>query len=124
MVNSLKSLLCYFYRFQMNFDYLEICTESDTITVNQTITDTETVKFIINDHLNAKKLTYSPTEADTVYKLRFADTSMGLYFSVQLIRYNEYHIEDDVNYGRDFIYDRSTRRFTPAPEALIALIDG
>ena len=109
---------------QMTFDYLEICTDGDTLTVNQTVTDFDTVKFIINDHLNAEKLTYLPIEASAVYKLRFADTSMGLYYSVELIRYGEELTENGINYGCDFIYDRSMRRFTKAPAALIAMIDG
>ena len=109
---------------KMNFEYLEICTEADTVSVNATVTDTDAIKLIMNDHLNAEKLTYSPIEAGAVYKLRFADTSIGLYYSVQLIRYSEDHIEGDTNYGKDFIYDSSTRRFTQAPAALIALIDG
>ena len=109
---------------KMNFAYLEICTEADTLTVNGTVTDSAAIKFIINDHLNAQKLTYSPIEASAVYKLRFADTSMGLYYSVELIRYAEDHIEGGVNYGKDFIYDRSMRRFTVAPEVLITMLEG
>jgi hypothetical protein len=109
---------------KMSFEYLEICTEEETLTVEKTVTDTEAIKFIINDHLSATKLTYSPTEASAVYKLRFADTSMGLYYSVELIRYGEDIIEGGTNYGRDFIYDRSMRRFTKAPDALLAMIDG
>lgn len=109
---------------QMSFEYLEICTEDETLTVNKTVTDTDAIKFIINDHLNAKKLTYSPDEASAVYKLRFADTSMGLYYSVELIRYADDIVENGTNLGRDFIYDRSMRRFTEAPDALIAMIDG
>ena len=109
---------------KMSFEYLEICTEGETVTVNSTIKDKSTINLIINDHLTAEKLTYSPIEAGAVYKLRFADTSMGLYYSVQLIRYAEDHIEGDTNYGRDFIYDSSMRRFTKAPDALIAMIDG
>ena len=108
---------------KMSFEYLEICTEDETLTVNKTITDGDAIKFIINDHLNAEKLTYSPVEASAVYKLRFADTSMGLYYSVELIRYGEDIVEGGTNYGCDFIYDRSMKRFTKAPAALIAMID-
>ena len=94
------------------------------MTVIKTVTDTDAIKFIINDHLSEEKLTYSPVEASAVYKLRFADPSMGLYYSVELIRYAEDLTENGVNVGRDFIYDRSMRRFTKAPDALIAMIDG
>ena len=109
---------------KMSFGYLEICTEEETVTVIKTVTDTDAIKFIINDHLSAEKLTYSPVEASAVYKLRFADPSMGLYYSVELIRYAEDLTENGVNVGRDFIYDRSMKRFTKAPDALIAMIDG
>ena len=109
---------------KMNFAYLEICTEGETLTVNSTVTDTAAIKFIINDHLSAQKLTYSPIEASAVYKLRFADTSMGLYYSVELIRYAEDILEGGVNYGRDFVYDRSMRRFTKAPDVLVAMLEG
>lgn len=109
---------------KMTFDYLEICTEDETLTVDKTISDTNVIKFIMNDHLSAEKLTYSPVEASAVYKLRFADTSMGLYYSVELIRYADDLVENGTNFGRDFIYDRSMRRFTQAPAELIAMIDG
>lgn len=109
---------------KMSFDYLEICTEGESLTVNETFSDKATVKAIIDEHLSADKLTYSPTEAVVVFKIRFADTSMGLYYSVELIRYADDIVEGGVNYGSDFLYDRSMRRFTKAPEALIAIIDG
>ena len=108
---------------KMNFEYLEICTEAESITVNKTVTDKETIRAIMNYHLNAEKLTYSLLDTSAVYKLRFADTSMRLYYSVELIRYTEDIVENGKNYGRDFIYDRSMKRFTKAPAALIAILD-
>ena len=108
---------------KMKFDYLEICTEDESITVESTVTNIESIKAIMNEHLSAKTLTYWGDTALTVYKLRFADTSLGLYYSVSFIRYAEDRVEDGVNYGKDFIYDSSTFRLTKAPDALVAMID-
>ncbi|MBO7249841.1 MAG: hypothetical protein J6V42_01035 [Clostridia bacterium] len=114
---------------QMSFAYLEICTETTALTVNKTLTDTALIKAIMTEHLYAPTINYMGLEASLTHKLRFADTSLGLFYTVQFLRYENDVIQLDengveVNYGKDFIYDRFEGRFTKAPAALVAAIDG
>lgn len=113
----------------MSFDYLEICTDDTNFVVNKTLTDSNSIKAIMLEHLNADTIKYTGITATTAYKLRFADTSLGLYYSVQFLRYEEDLVlpnenGEEINYGKDFIYDRFEGRFTKAPDALVAVIDG
>ena len=114
---------------QMSFAYLEICTETTSLTVNKTLTDTALISAVMAEHLGAPTLRYMGFEPSLVRKLRFADTSLGLFYTVQFLRYENDVIQLDengveVNYGKDCIYDRFEGRFTKAPAALVAAIDG
>ncbi len=114
---------------KMNFAYLEICTETTSLTVNKTLTDTALITAIMAEHLAAPTLNYMGLDAKVIHKLRFADTTLGLFYSVQFLRYENDLIltgadGTEINYGKDFVYDRFEGRFTKAPAALVAAIDG
>ncbi len=114
---------------EMSISYVDICVESAaSITVKTEIENKEDISAIIGAYLSTPALEYSNDLAESNYKLRFADTSLGIYYCVNLLRYSEdltKTLSDGtvVNYGKDFIYNRFEGRFIPAPEALSKYID-
>lgn len=114
---------------EMALSYIDVCAETATATtVKATIENTDDISAIVDGYLSAESLEYLNVPAELVYKIRFADTSLCLYYSVSFLRYSDDVTEtlDDgtvVNHGKDFIYNNFEGRFIPAPEALTKHID-
>ena len=114
---------------KMNFEYLEICTETDTLTVNKTVTDKTVINAIMAEHLVFEPYRYAGDVAAVTHKLRFADSSLGIFYSMTYLHYDEDLTLTNangeyVNAGKDFIYDRFEGRLTKAPAELLAIING
>ena len=87
---------------KMNISYIDICTETSSVTVKTTITNADDIAAIINSYTSEVSLSYSADVADTSYKIRFADTSLGLYYSVSFFAYSD---------GSAYLYNRSRRAY-------------
>ena len=99
---------------KMDISYIEICSEASSITVKATITDADNIASIINSYTSEAPLSYSADVADKSYKIRFADTSLGLYYSVSFFAYSD---------GSAYLYNRSENRFVKAPAELISYVN-
>ena len=99
---------------KMNISYIDICTETSSVIVRTTISDADDIKEIINSYLSEEPLTYSGDVASTVYKIRFADTSLGLYYSVSFLAYSD---------GSAYLFNRSENRFVKAPAELLDYVN-
>lgn len=99
---------------KMNISYIDICAETSSVTVKATITDAGDISAIINAYVSEAPLTYSADVASTSYKIRFADTSLGLYYSVSFFAYSD---------GSAYLYNRSEDRFVKAPAELVNYIN-
>ena len=99
---------------EMNISYIEICSEASSITVKATINNADDIAAIISSYSSETPLSYSADVASTSYKIRFADTSLGLYYSVSFFAYSD---------GGAYLYNRSEDRFVKAPAELISYIN-
>ena len=99
---------------QMNISYIDVCTESSTVTVKAKIEDSADILAIVSSYVSSDNLGYSGDIATSSYKIRFADTSLGLYYSVSFFRYSD---------GGDYIYNRSEDKLVKAPAELVKYID-
>jgi hypothetical protein len=97
------------------------------VVVAKRITDTEVISAIIDGYLSESKILYPNKTASVSYKLRFADTTIGVYYCVDFVRYSEDYVLTidgvETNLGRDFLYNRAEDRFIKAPEALVSEIN-
>ena len=100
---------------KMDISYIEICSEASSVTVKATITDADNIAAIISSYTSEEPLSYSADVADKSYKIRFADTSLGLYYSVSFFAYND---------GSAYLYNRSEDKFVKAPVELISYVNG
>ena len=112
---------------KMNVARLELCSVKNQLLVAKRITDAEIISAIIDGYLFADEIIYPNKTASVSYKLRFADTSIGVYYCIDFIRYAEdFIIKTDgteTNLGKDFLYNRSEDRFVKAPKTLVAEIN-
>ena len=112
---------------KMNVARLELCTVKKQTLVAKRITDAETISAMINGYLSQKEIVYPNKTAAVSYKLRFADTDIGVYYCIDFLRYEEDLISKidgvETNLGKDFLYNRAEDRFVKAPDALITEIN-
>jgi hypothetical protein len=112
---------------KMNVARLELCTVKNQVVVAKRITDTEVISAIIDGYLSESKILYPNKTASVSYKLRFADTTIGVYYCVDFVRYAEDYVLTidgvETNLGKDFLYNRAEDRFIKAPEALVSEIN-
>ena len=114
---------------EMAISHIEICSESLTATtVKSKIEVAEEISSVISGYLTTEPLYYPTDVAQRTYKIRFADTSLGIYYSLTFLRYSDDYTEtlDDgtvKNYGKDFLYNRYEDRFVPAPKLLSDYVD-
>ena len=112
---------------EMNVARLELCTVKNQVVVAKRITDTEVVSAIIDGYLSESKILYPNKTASVSYKLRFADTSIGVYYCVDFVRYAEDYVLKidgvETSLGKDFLYNRAEDRFVKAPKALVSEIN-
>lgn len=99
---------------KMNISYIDICAEGSSVAVRSKITDSEHISAIVSSYISADSLEYSGDVASVSYKIRFADTSLGLYYSVSFLGYAD---------GSAYIYNRSEERMVKAPAELINYIN-
>ncbi|MBE6597445.1 MAG: hypothetical protein E7641_07225 [Ruminococcaceae bacterium] len=104
---------------ELQVSYMDICTETTTLKVNKTVEAGEDIKAIIGGYLSEENIYYPNLTPETMYEIRFADTSLGLYYTLTFIRYASDYGEQ----GRDFLYNRSANRFVKAPDVLVRYID-
>ena len=105
---------------KMNISYMEICTETSSISVKKTVESMSDVSDIIEGYVMGESLYYGAVVPTKTYKIRFADTSLGLYYSFVFVRY-----ADEISgRGHDFIYNRYEGKFTPAPAKLVEYVNG
>lgn len=116
---------------EMNISYVEICTEGkESVKVEATVTDAADIAASVGSYSEAQSIYYSGEDFAKSYKIRFADTELGLYYSVLFIRYENDYVTfsadgTEVNHGRDFLFDRyDDKKFVPAPAELVKYIDG
>jgi hypothetical protein len=112
---------------KMNISRLELCTAKDQILVAKKITDTDKISQIVGGYLTEAEIVYPNKAASLSYKLRFADTDIGVFYCIDFIRYEEDLIVirngEEISLGNSFLYNRSEDRFVKAPEALIAEVN-
>lgn len=112
---------------KMNVARLELCTVKNQTLVAKSITDSETVCAIINGYLSESEIIYPNKTPSVSYKLRFADTDIGIYYCIDFVRYGEDFVLNvdgtNTNLGRDFLYNRAEDRFVKAPAALVEEIN-
>lgn len=99
---------------KMNISYIDICAETASVTVKSTITDGGDIAAIISSYVSEAPLTYFGDVASSSYKIRFADTSLGLYYSVSFFAYSD---------GSAYLFNRSENRFVKAPAELLNYIN-
>lgn len=104
---------------KMNISYIDICTETSSVSVKKKIEASEDISSVIENYTLAENLYYGATPPALTYKIRFADTTLGIYYSVVFIRYSENYLDC----GKDFIYNRFEGKFSPAPETLVNYIN-
>ena len=105
---------------KMNISYMEICSESSSLTVNKKVESTADISTIVESYVMGENLYYGAVVPTQTYKIRFADTSLGIYYSFVFVRY----ADEIAGKGHDFIYNRYEGKFTPAPEILVEYING
>ncbi len=103
----------------MQIMYMDICTETTTLKVNKTIDSKDDINAVVNAYISDTDVYYPNLTPEIMYEIRFADTSMGLYYTLTFIRY----ASDYGDHGRDFLYNRSANRFVKAPDVLVRYID-
>lgn len=112
---------------KMNVSRLEICTNAQQIYIRDTVTDSSEISELINAYVSAEGIYYPNYAASRSYKLRFADSSLGIFYCLEFIRYEKDYVYtkngEEINYGTDFLYNRYEEKFVPAPEALSSRID-
>ena len=112
---------------KMNISELQFCTTGEQIFVRERINSELFISDVISEYLSAQPLYYLNSEAELTYKLRFVDQTLGIYYCLEFLRYDgEYTLETssgEINYGKDFIYNRSEDRFIKAPAAISERID-
>lgn len=113
---------------KMDISYAEICTENSSVSVKKKIESKEDISSVINGYTLSESIYYGAVVPEKTYKIRFADTSLGIYYSVVFVRYSEdYTLKQSdgsvVNYGKDFLYNRFEGKFSVAPEILVNYID-
>lgn len=105
---------------KMNISYMEICTETSSLTVKKKVEASADISAIVEGYTMGENLYYGAVVPSVTYKIRFADTSLGIYYSFVFVRY-----ADEISgRGHDFIYNRYEGKFTPAPEILVEYING
>ena len=112
---------------KMSVSRLELCTVKNQVLVSKRITDSETISAIIEDYLSQKEIAYPNKTSSLSYQLRFADTTIGVYYCIDFVRYSEDFVSRvdgvEINLGKDFLYNRAEDRFVKAPETLVAEIN-
>lgn len=113
---------------EMDISYINICVETSTTVNRGKVQSSEDINDIIGGYLSAESIYYRGEAPELSYKIRFADSSLGIFYSVVFIRYAEdYTLKAEggevQSYGRDFLYNRFEDRFVKAPEALVKYID-
>ena len=105
---------------KMNISYMEICTETSSLTVKKKVESTADISAIVEGYVMGENLYYGAVVPSVTYKIRFADTTLGIYYSFVFVRY-----ADEISgRGHDFIYNRYEGKFTPAPDILVDYING
>ena len=104
----------------MHIMYMDICTETTDVKVNKTVEDKAAINEIVESYLTETPIYYLNLEPSLMYEIRFADTSIGIYYTLTYLRYDSGYAE----YGTDFIYNRSAQRFVKAPDVLVDIING
>ena len=112
---------------KMNVTRIEICTVGSALLVRDRITEPDQISAIITEYMSEEKLIYPNTAANASYKLRFADSSLDIYYCLEFFRYSGGYITTkdgkEINHGTDFLYNRSEDRFVKAPLALSEYIN-
>lgn len=112
---------------KMEISRIELCINDSQLFVRDTVEDTDETQAVIDGYLGAESIYYPNKTAKYSYKLRFADTTRGIFYCVDFIRYSEdYTLSFDsgeVNYGTDFLYNRSEDRFVKAPALITERIN-
>ena len=113
---------------EMNVLYAEICVDTNTEAVRRTIHDKEEISEAMAGYLEGESITYTGIPTKSIYKIKFADVSLGLFYTLTYIRYeSEYTLIGDdgeeVGYGKDFLYNRFEGRFVKAPRVLIDYVN-
>lgn len=113
---------------EMDISYADICAETTSTITRQKIVDGGDLEAIINGYVEADGIYYLGKTPESTFKIRFADTSLGIYYSLTFIRYaDDYTVygEDssETNYGKDFLYNRFEDKFVPAPAELVKYVD-
>ena len=113
---------------EMQISYIDLCVETNSTITRGKITSDEDISSIIEHYISAKSISYRGLTPEKTYKIRFADTELGIYYSLTYIRYTEDYVvlNDDSTesvYGKDFLYNRFEDKFIVAPEALVGYIN-
>ncbi len=112
---------------EMSISYIDICTSDTTTITRAKISNANDISEIISAYADTDGIYYLGHTPETTYKIRFADASIGVYYSLSFIRYSEDYISavngEEKNYGKDFLYNRFEGKFVPAPEALVNYIN-
>ncbi len=112
----------------MNISYINICVEASSTVTRGKVQNTEDISDIISGYVTSDSIYYRGDTPELTYKIRFADSERGIFYSVVFVRYSEdYTLKTEggetQSYGRDFLYNRFEDKFVKAPDALVKYID-
>ncbi len=89
------------------------------------IGDAKLVESIAKAFEEGERLTYPLIAAAEKYKVKFyGDTLKGVCYSLTYLEYSDDIVENDVNYGRYFLYDAFDRIFVPVGSELHDALEG
>ena len=113
---------------EMEISYINICVETNTTVTRTKVQSAEDISDIVSAYVSADSIYYRGNTPALTYKIRFADSSNGVFYSVVFVRYAEdYTVKEtdgtEKNYGKDFLYNRFEDRFVQAPDALVKYIN-
>lgn len=113
---------------EMKISYINICVETNTTVTRGKVQSAEDISDIVSAYVSADSIYYRGDTPALTYKIRFADSSIGVFYSVVFVRYAEDYTlkaEDGtlLNYGKDFLYNRFEDKFVKAPEALVKYVN-
>lgn len=113
---------------KMDISYVEICERDNNTRVLAKIEDADVISTIVSSFETSSAIHYPNVQSSTAYSLRFADLSLGLYYTLDYISFAEDYIYTengvDTNYGKSFLYNMAEKRFVKAPAVLDAYISG
>ena len=112
---------------KMTVSRVELCTDGNQTFVRDRITDSVDISELIAEYMAGESIYYPNNSPSLSYKLRFADDTIGVYYCVDFVRYAEDYVVtvsgEEINYGTDFLYNRSEKKFIVAPETLSERVD-